>query len=79
MPVSPVIEAAQLSVTYGKFDPVEEISTHVALWELYALLGTNGAGKTSTIEVIEGRRTVSAGTVRDFGESPTARRTVAVT
>jgi ABC-2 type transport system ATP-binding protein len=76
MPVSPVIEVAQLSVTHGKFHPVEEISTRVARRELYALFGTNGAGRTSTLEVIEGRRTTSAGTVRVFGKCPTARRTV---
>ena len=44
--------------------------------ELYALLGTNGAGKTSTLEVVEGHRRATSGTVRIFGESPQDRRAV---
>jgi ABC-2 type transport system ATP-binding protein len=71
MLVSPVIEVAQLNATYGEFHPVEELSFQVARRELHALLATNGAGKTSTLEVIEGRRTASAGTVR---VSPADRR-----
>ena len=76
MPVNPVIEVDQLNVTYGEFHAVKDLSFQVARGELYALLGTNGAGKTSTLEVIEGHRTVSAGTVRVFGRSPTDRRAV---
>ncbi|MEU4792499.1 ABC transporter ATP-binding protein [Micromonospora tulbaghiae] len=76
MPVNPVIEVDQLDVTYGEFHAVKDLSFQVARGELYALLGTNGAGKTSTLEVIEGHRTVSAGTVRVFGRSPTDRRAV---
>ncbi|MET0929650.1 MAG: ATP-binding cassette domain-containing protein, partial [Aeromicrobium sp.] len=38
------------------------------------LLGTNGAGKTSTLEVIEGHRRATSGTVRVFGTSSTNRR-----
>lgn len=44
--------------------------------ELYALLGTNGAGKTSTLEAVEGHRPAASGTVRIFGESPQDRRAV---
>ena len=74
MLVSPVIEVAQLNATYGEFHPVEELSFQVARRALHALLATNGAGMTSTLEVIEGRRMASAGTVRVFGKSPTDRR-----
>jgi ABC-2 type transport system ATP-binding protein len=76
MPGSPVIEVDQLNVTYGEFHAVKDLSFQVARGELYALLGTNGAGKTSTLEVIEGHRRASAGTVRVFGKSPTDRRAV---
>ncbi|GGM63474.1 multidrug ABC transporter ATP-binding protein [Micromonospora sonchi] len=76
MPVRPVIEVDQLNVTYGEFHAVKNLSFQVARGELYALLGTNGAGKTSTLEVIEGHRKASAGTVRVFGKSPTDRRAV---
>jgi ABC-2 type transport system ATP-binding protein len=76
MPASPVIDVERLTVTYGDFAAVREVSFHVQPGELYALLGTNGAGKTSTLEVVEGHRRATSGTVRIFGESPRDRRAV---
>lgn len=74
--LSPVIEVDALNVIYDDFHAVKNLSFHVERGELYALLGTNGAGKTSALEVIEGHRRASSGTVRVFGESPTDRRAV---
>jgi ABC-2 type transport system ATP-binding protein len=71
-----VIDVDRLNVSYGDFHAVKDLSFRVERGELYALLGTNGAGKTSALEVIEGHRTASSGTVRVFGESPTERRAV---
>lgn len=76
MPESPVIEVERLNVTYGDFAAVRDLSIQVRRGELYALLGTNGAGKTSTLEVIEGHRRAASGTVRIFNESPQDRRAV---
>lgn len=73
---SPVIEVDHLNVTYGDFAAVRDLSFKVERGELYALLGTNGAGKTSTLEVIEGHRRATSGAVRIFGESPHDRRVV---
>lgn len=72
-PTAPVIEVEALSVTYGDFPAVNGLSFQVQPGELYALLGTNGAGKTSALEVIEGHRAASSGGVRVFGQSPTDR------
>jgi len=69
----PVIEVEGLNVTYGDFPAVKDLSFQVQPGELYALLGTNGAGKTSALEVIEGHRPASSGRVRVFGQSPTDR------
>src|SRR3546814_7781656 len=71
-----VIEVDELNVVYGDFHAVKDLSFHVERGELYALLGTNGAGKTSALEVIEGHRRASSGTVRVFGASPTDRAAV---
>jgi ABC-2 type transport system ATP-binding protein len=71
-----IIEVEGLGVSYGDFEAVSELSFHVERGELYALLGTNGAGKTSALEVIEGHRAASSGTVRVFGRSPTDRRRI---
>ncbi|RFU20077.1 ABC transporter ATP-binding protein [Geodermatophilus marinus] len=73
---TPVIDVAELNVRYGDFHAVKDLSFQVEPGELYALLGTNGAGKTSALEVVEGHRTASSGTVRVFGRRPTDRRAV---
>ena len=76
MPDSPVIDVDGLTVTYGDFAAVRDLSFEVHRGELYALLGTNGAGKTSTLEVVEGHRRATSGTVRIFGASPQDRQAV---
>ena len=76
MSASSVIEVDQLNLRYGEFHAVKDLSFQVERGELYALLGTNGAGKTSTLEVIEGHRNPSSGRARVFGLSPTDRRQV---
>ncbi|MEE6307825.1 ABC transporter ATP-binding protein [Plantactinospora veratri] len=54
----------------GGFEAVRGISFSVGQGELFALLGTNGAGKTSTLELVEGLDRPSGGTVRVFGRDP---------
>ncbi|MGC5051055.1 ABC transporter ATP-binding protein [Micromonospora sp. DT48] len=76
MSTTPVIEVERLNVKYGDFHAVKDLSFEVRRGELYALLGTNGAGKTSTLETIEGHRRPSSGTVRVFGRSPVERDVV---
>ncbi|WP_256829803.1 ABC transporter ATP-binding protein [Ornithinimicrobium faecis] len=73
---NPVIDVSELSVSYGDFQAVRDLSFQVERGEFYALLGTNGAGKTSTLEVLEGHRRGTSGTVRVFGATPTDRRAV---
>jgi ABC-2 type transport system ATP-binding protein len=73
MSANPVIDVDELNVSYGDFHAVKDLSFQVEPGELYALLGTNGAGKTSALEVVEGHRTASSGTVRVFGQTPTDR------
>src|SRR4051794_25453628 len=72
------INVASLHRSYGSgasaFEAVRGINLHVRRGELFALLGTNGAGKTSLLEVIEGMAPPSAGQVRVFGVDPYRRR-----
>ncbi|MEV4944612.1 ABC transporter ATP-binding protein [Streptomyces sp. NPDC053755] len=71
-----VIEAEDLRRTYsGGFDAVNGISFAVPQGEVFALLGTNGAGKTSTVELLEGLAAPSGGTVRVLGHDPYRERT----
>ncbi|MDW3848848.1 ABC transporter ATP-binding protein [Micromonospora sp. BRA006-A] len=76
MSTTPVIDVDRLNLTYGDFHAVKDLSFQVRPGELYALLGTNGAGKTSTLEVVEGHRRQTSGTVRVFGHRPGDRRAV---
>lgn len=73
---STVIDVEQLNVHYGEFHAVKDLTFHVRRGELYALLGTNGAGKTSTLEVVEGHRPSTSGKVSIFGEDPRHRKAV---
>ncbi|MFD6100875.1 ABC transporter ATP-binding protein [Nocardiopsis flavescens] len=76
MATAPVIDVRDLNVKYGDFHAVKDLSFQVERGELYALLGTNGAGKTSTLETVEGHRPATSGAVRVFGRDPRDRRDV---
>ncbi|WP_328409952.1 ABC transporter ATP-binding protein [Streptomyces violaceus] len=76
MTSTPVIDVERLNLSYGDFHAVKDLSFQVRKGELYALLGTNGAGKTSALETVEGHRAATSGTVRVFGQSPRDRRSV---
>ncbi|ONF70787.1 ABC transporter ATP-binding protein [Amycolatopsis keratiniphila] len=70
------IDVDRLNVKYGDFHAVKDLSFQVRQGEFYALLGTNGAGKTSTLETLEGHRNPTSGTVRVLGKSPRDRAAV---
>jgi ABC-2 type transport system ATP-binding protein len=55
-------------------EAVRGISFQVRRGELFALLGTNGAGKTSTVELLEGLAPPSGGQVRVLGHDPYRER-----
>ncbi|WP_372344259.1 ABC transporter ATP-binding protein [Streptomyces sp. KL116D] len=60
--------------TRGSFEAVRGVSFSVGRGELFALLGTNGAGKTSTVELLEGLAAPAGGRVRVFGHDPYTER-----
>ncbi|BDH59049.1 ABC transporter ATP-binding protein [Tsukamurella sp. PLM1] len=70
----PVIAATGLRRTYGTgdaaFEAVRGIDLDVRPGEVFALLGTNGAGKTSTLDLLEGLAAPSAGELSVFGLDP---------
>lgn len=60
--------------TKGSFEAVRGVGFSVGRGELFALLGTNGAGKTSTVELIEGLAAPAGGRVRVLGHDPYTER-----
>ncbi len=75
-PQQPVVTARGLVRRYGKdFEAVKGIDLDIYAGEVFGLLGTNGAGKTSTLEALEGLATASAGEVSVFGMHPIKDRT----
>ncbi len=67
-----MLEVAGLEVRYGAIRAVRGISLAVGTGELVALLGANGAGKSSTLMCIAGALKAANGTVRLAGEDVTA-------
>jgi branched-chain amino acid transport system ATP-binding protein len=52
--VSPLLEISNLAVSYGGVRAVEDVSVEVDRSEVVAVLGANGAGKTSTVRAVAG-------------------------
>lgn len=66
----PAVEVSGLVVRYGPLTAVDGIDLRADAGEVVALLGRNGAGKTSTVETLEGYRHRAAGRVRVLGLDP---------
>ncbi len=58
----------RLTIDYGPQRAVDALSLEVRAGEIYGLLGSNGAGKSSTIKATVGLLRPTAGTVRVFGQ-----------
>ncbi|MGH2474111.1 MAG: ATP-binding cassette domain-containing protein, partial [Candidatus Limnocylindrales bacterium] len=65
-----VIEVSGLRKSYGSIVAVDGMSFEVRAGEVYALLGHNGAGKSTTVEILEGHRDRTAGGVTVLGTDP---------
>lgn len=65
-----------MTVAYGAFTAVENLSFTVKTGEIYGLLGPNGAGKTSTIKVLVGINEAKQGKITVYG-TPTTNETEA--
>lgn len=59
-----MIEISHLSKRFGSVQAVRDLSFHVKEGELFAFLGINGAGKSTTINILCGQLSKDAGTVR---------------
>jgi branched-chain amino acid transport system ATP-binding protein len=67
-----MLEVVDLEVRYGAIRAVRGISLRVAKGELVALLGANGAGKSSALMCIAGALRAANGSIRLGGEDVTS-------
>ncbi|WP_449224273.1 ABC transporter ATP-binding protein [Amycolatopsis pigmentata] len=69
-----LLELDDVSVHYGRIQAVAGLSFTVAKGEIVALIGANGAGKSTTMRAISGIRPVSTGRIVFDGEEITRLR-----
>ncbi|WP_100448023.1 ABC transporter ATP-binding protein [Glycomyces xiaoerkulensis] len=72
--VDSAVAVEDLTCRYGTFTAVDRVSIEVTDGELLALLGTNGAGKTTAVDACSGARRPDGGTVRVLGRDPAEHR-----
>jgi ribosome-dependent ATPase len=61
------IEANHLTVRFGDFTAVDDVSFRIPRGEIFGFLGSNGCGKTTTMKVLTGLLPASAGEAKLFG------------
>lgn len=65
-----VIAVEGLRKAYGQQVAVHDVSFEVRRREIFGILGSNGAGKTTVVEILQGLRDRSAGRVSVLGLDP---------
>ncbi len=68
--MSTVVEVKGLTRRFGKFTAIDDASFSVEENTIYGLLGRNGAGKTTMMQLLTGQQFASSGSIEVFGESP---------
>jgi ribosome-dependent ATPase len=61
------IEAHGLTMRFGDFTAVDQVSFRIHRGEIFGFLGSNGCGKTTTMKMLTGLLPPSAGEARLFG------------
>lgn len=77
----PMLEVEGLTVRYGRLEAVRDLSFNVEFGQIVALIGANGAGKSTTLKAVIGLQRATAGRIRidgkDVGRLPAASRVAA--
>lgn len=72
--MSVVVSLEDLKVRYGRAPVLHGVSLSIEEGQVYALLGRNGAGKSSLVRCLLGQRKASSGRLRLLGRDPWSRR-----
>jgi ribosome-dependent ATPase len=62
------IEAEHLTMRFGDFTAVSDVSFRIERGEIFGFLGSNGCGKTTTMKMLTGLLPASEGIARLFGK-----------
>ena len=62
-----IVELTSVTKYYGRFKGIEDVDISVQKGEVFGLLGTNGAGKTTILRIIMGLIKPTKGTISIFG------------
>jgi branched-chain amino acid transport system ATP-binding protein len=69
--MTPMLELNDVHVAYGEIMALHGVSLKVEQGEIVALLGANGAGKSTTLRAISGMLPVSSGSIKLNGQDIT--------
>jgi ABC-2 type transport system ATP-binding protein len=68
--MSNVVKVNRLTKTYGSVTAVKDVSFSLDAGKIYGLLGRNGAGKTTVMQLLTAQIFPTSGDVQVFGEQP---------
>ena len=68
------IKVANLTKSYGNEQALKGISFEVGAGEVFTIVGPNGSGKTTTMEIVEGIRAHNGGDIAVLGGNPRNRK-----
>ena len=69
-----LLEIDNITLLYGRIQALHGISLQVDEGEIVALIGANGAGKSTTMRAISGLRPIASGSIRFAGQDITRMR-----
>lgn len=73
----PMLEVRNLTVSYGPLEAVRHINFTVGVGQIVALIGSNGAGKSTTLKAIIGLEPAAGGRITLDGEDIAKRNSAA--
>lgn len=68
----PMLEGRRIAVHYGPLEAVHDVSFEIGDGQIVALVGANGAGKSTTLKAMMGLKPLSRGALRWDGEDISA-------
>lgn len=69
-----IVQVEHLNLSYKNVRAVQDVSFNLDSGKVLAVIGSNGSGKTSTVECVEGLRKPDSGLIQVFGKNPLQHR-----